>query len=593
MEPQGDVMHILIDHHGYGQKHHKLAILQLADGENSKGREGSRPYAGASLPDSSKISYTLCDIQTGLEAFQGIAGSAQRVSGWRGRRFFELDFSSFQNEGSYHLTVTLPDGQTLVGGPVFISSTLPRGSLISDLLCYFKSMRCTGIFDKTDRSIPFFGGRADKADVHGGWFDASGDVSKYLSHLSYARFFNPQQAPLLVWSLLESKDRLTSRNPEAAEVLERKFREEACHGADFLVRMQDPEGYFYTTVFDRWSWDIEERRICAYKTQQGILLDSYRASYRSGGGMAIAALARASVLDQDEWMGEYNTERYLAAAETGFAMLEARNREFNGGDEDNILDDYCALLAASELVLATGKETYRTAAALRRKSLAARVRLDGPIPGWLDADGAGRPFCHASDAGLPVVALLRARQALGADASSDAAITAILGFELAAVQEVANPFRLARQYAAGTGESPRTRFFIPHANETGYWWQGENARLGSLAAAAFMACADMNLSSAQKKELHAYALDQLGWILGRNPFDTCMMHGAGRNTPPGEADSINMPGGIMNGITAGFHDESDIAFLPPAAADDPMHRWRWAEQWLPHASWFLAAISSV
>jgi len=28
--------------------------------------------------------------------------------------------------------------------------------------------------------------RACRVDVHGGWYDASGDRSKYLSHLSYA-----------------------------------------------------------------------------------------------------------------------------------------------------------------------------------------------------------------------------------------------------------------------------------------------------------------------------------------------------------------------------------------------------------------------
>ncbi len=585
-------MHILIDHHGYGLQAAKQGILQLADGTLNRGKEGTLPQAGASISDTARIDFALSDIYSGANVFSGTAACVQRVAGWQGRRFYMLDFSHLQTEGSYYLSVELPSGQSLVGGPVFISAALPSASLISDLLCYFKSMRCTGIFDQADRSASFFGGREDKVDVHGGWFDASGDVSKYLSHLSYARYFNPQQAPLLVWSLLESKERLASGNPEMAAVLERRFKEEACIGADFLVRMQDPEGYFYTTVFDGWSWDANERKICAYKTLQGILLDSCRSSYRSGGGMAIASLARASLLGQLEWTGEFKAERYLAAAETGFATLEARNREFNDGEPDNIIDDYCALIAASELVLASGKDAYRAAAELRRKSLAARIRTDGPIPGWLDADGAGRPFWHASDAGLPVAALLRARRALGADASSDAAIQAILGFELAAAKEVTNPFGLARHYAAGIGESAGTRFFIPHANETGYWWQGENARLASLATAAFMACADMEFSASREKELRAYALDQLSWILGRNPFDTCMMHGAGRNTPAGEAGSINMPGGIMNGITAGFHDETDIAFLPPGLAEDPMQRWRWAEQWLPHAAWFLAALAS-
>jgi hypothetical protein len=38
-------------------------------------------------------------------------------------------------------------------------------------------------------------------DVWGGWKDAGGDYGKYLSHLSYANFFNPQHTEKLVWAL--------------------------------------------------------------------------------------------------------------------------------------------------------------------------------------------------------------------------------------------------------------------------------------------------------------------------------------------------------------------------------------------------------
>ena len=43
-----------------------------------------------------------------------------------------------------------------------------------------------------------------RVDVHGGWYDASGDVSKYLSHLSEANYMNPQQSPMAVWVFLEA-----------------------------------------------------------------------------------------------------------------------------------------------------------------------------------------------------------------------------------------------------------------------------------------------------------------------------------------------------------------------------------------------------
>ena len=43
-------------------------------------------------------------------------------------------------------------------------------------------------------------------DASGGWKDAGGDNGKYLSHLSYANFFNPQQAGLTAWALARAYD---------------------------------------------------------------------------------------------------------------------------------------------------------------------------------------------------------------------------------------------------------------------------------------------------------------------------------------------------------------------------------------------------
>ncbi|MEA1911149.1 MAG: glycoside hydrolase, partial [Spirochaetota bacterium] len=90
-----------------------------------------------------------------------------------------------------------------------------------------------------------------------------------------------------------------------------------------------------------------------------------------------------------------------------------------------------------------------------------------------------------------------------------------------------------------------------------------------------------------------YSQNQLNWILGLNPFDICMVQGFGRNNPEYEKEWRNFQGGIVNGITSGYLNENDIDFLPPEAADKGDHRWRWSEQWLPHAVWYLIAISQL
>ncbi len=78
--------------------------------------------------------------------------------------------------------------------PFTIGQDLLASRCLSDLIHYFKGQRASGAFDRADRSARLFGSDQRK-DVHGGWYDASGDVSKYLSHLSYANYLNPQQTP--------------------------------------------------------------------------------------------------------------------------------------------------------------------------------------------------------------------------------------------------------------------------------------------------------------------------------------------------------------------------------------------------------------
>ena len=118
---------------------------------------------------------------------------------------------------------------------------------------------------------------------------------------------------------------------------------------------------------------------------------------------------------------------------------------------------------------------------------------------------------------------------------------------------------------------------MPHANESGYWWQGENARLGALATAARAAQALHLADAAFDDELAAYAQRALDWLFGANPFDTCMLQGRGHNPPRYEAGFWNAPGGVCNGITSGLADEMDIDFRKPEETE-PAHSWRWTEQ---------------
>jgi len=519
--------------------------------------------------------------------FEGAPEFVGEVADWGEWVFWTLDFSTVTAAGEYTLRIDDTRSRRFE-----IGDDLHGETLLSDLLYYFRTQRSSGRYDRADRAIPFVGDREGTVDVRGGWYDASGDTSKYLSHLSYANYFNPQQIPIVAWGLADARDRLHAADHTLGEELDERLREEIHHGADFLVRMQDDEGYFYMTVFDQWSKDVARREICAYETQEGHKTDEYESGYRQGGGVAIAALARAS---QVEGPGEFDRETYHEAAMEGFDHLEAHNTEYLDDGVENVIDDYCALLAATELTDATGEERFVEAARERARSLLDRQSTDDSYDGWFEADDDGRPFFHAADEGLPVVALLRHREVDPDGPLTDgiaAAVQRFWDFETGITDEVANPFGYPRQYVQAVDEAePSDSFFFPHENETGYWWQGENARIASLATAAVRSRDLVDEDTAAR--LDRFAQDQLDWILGSNPFGVCMVHGVGAPEPTYHRSYRNVPGGIQNGITAGVENEADVAYLPEGVGDDHAHRWRWAEQWLPHAAWAFLAVSSL
>lgn len=516
------------------------------------------------------------------------------VAKWKNWFFWTVDFSEFKGEGQYFLVVS-GKGARGQSFPFIIRNGLLEEDTLSDVVFHIKSQRSSGDYDRTDGSVPFYGKRKGRADVHGGWYDASGDTSKYLSHLCYTNSMCPQQSPLMVWGLLDARERMKRRARGIYPELEKRMLDEALYGADFLLRMQDPKGYFYITVFDQWSKKLSERMICAYKGQNGERSEAYQAAFREGGGVAIAALARAAALGKS---GDYGPDLYLQAARKGFAHLEKHNGAYCDDGKENIIDDYCALLAASELYAASQDPRFLHAAEKRVRSLCARLSRDDTWQDWWRSDDRGdTPFFHGADAGLPVVALNRFLELLPDSPLSSLARETIrrsMTFELNITAAVNNPFGYARQYVSEDGRVREDRFFIPHKNPSGYWWQGENARLASLATAALRSGALFEKSDQQfAQRLRFFAWDQLNWILGLNPFDVCMLKGIGRNNPVYDPGYYNGPGGISNGITAGFEDENDIDFIPQRLKNDPEHTWRWGEQWLSHAIWYIMAVSSL
>lgn len=566
-----EVPTVLVGHLGYGLLAARAAIAVLPD--------GAAPQRVELLAEDGTPQLPLA------------AGPVQAVPGWTAGPYARIDLPHDLGTGSYRIRIRDAAGREATSHVFEVAADRIQRQTMSDVLAYFKAMRSSGEIDRKDRHAALYGDGSDRTvDARGGWLDASGDSSKFLSHLTYTRTMSPQQTPLCAWAMMAARDALTEHHPALLRSLSARLRDEALWGADFLVRFRSPEGYFYTGIFDALTKRLDERVITA-PLPDCVRTDRYQAGFRHGGGLAIAALARAATLDDD---GDFSRSDYLSAARRGFAHLQEHNLDYLHDNAENIVDDYCALLAAAELTAAgAGDSTVRVAAEQRAASLLARyVRPADHGPGWFLADARKRPFFHAVEAGLPILALLRFAQVLPEAPQAPAARALALEATLDTVRRthaVPNPFGYPRQRVQPDGADATDAFFFPHANETGYWWQGENATIASLAAAA-ATCAHLDEAAhGEREKLAAFAADQLAWITGRNPFDVSMVQGRGRNNVDYETDFPNLPGGIVNGITAGWTDENDIAFLPPDAPTGDS--WRWAEQWIPHAGWFLLAAA--
>jgi hypothetical protein len=358
------------------------------------------------------------------------------------------------------------------------------------------------------------------------------------------------------------------------------------------MKSLSPEGYFYMTLFSYFKKDPAERRVV------GLLADSkttsdYQCGYREGGGMGVAALARISKWQQKS---KYRPEEYLQAAERAFAHLQKYSIQYIDDHKENIIDDYTALMAATELSLATHKASYRQEAQRRARRLENRISDEGFF--WSN-DERTRPFWHASDAGLPVIALIRYLDLEKNAVEREKALVVIrkfIDYELKVSAETPNPFQYPRQTFRVNG-GVKNGFFIPHDNESGWWWQGEDARIGSLITVLLrggrLVYPDKNPLGV-KPEIAEMSVGLVNWILGCNPFQVCMMYGYGQVNVPymaamyGHGSGV---GGISNGIT-GSKDQNDGSGID-FRYEDNGNEWRWSEQWIPHTAWFLQAMAAL
>lgn len=525
----------------------------------------------------------------GKTEYTGHLGKAEQLNDWMpGQLLYKANFSSFTKPGTYKLKLLIGEknytsASFLIGDKALTSLTIPA------ILHYYRKQRANTPQElEADTHVTLFGS-TQTVDLRGGWCDASGDVSKYFSHLAYANFMSPQQIPLVTWSLVNTTEAIPKLLAQYS--VKDSIHDEALYGADYIMRSLSKDNYFYMTVFSYFNKDPNARRVVGLHANS-VTTTEYQSAFREGGGMAIAALARISKWKKN---GVFTSQQYLDAAKKAFAHLLVNNTKYDDDGKENIIDDYCALMAATELWMATDSALYRDEARKRSQNLTKRLTPTG----YFRADDGDRPFWHASDAGLPIIALCRYLEKENdpnCRAVTLSTIKKALNYNLTVTGETTNPFGYARQTFKYQGNI-ESGFFIPHENETGWWWQGENARLASLATAAIVGgrlAYPGNTNIIKLNQLNNFASHQLSWILGCNPYSMCFIYGFGKSNVPYMHSSFghgSERGGISNGITGkdGSPDGRGIDFKTNAEGNE----WRWTEQWIPHAAWFLQAVTAL
>lgn len=112
------------------------------------------------------------------------------------------------------------------------------------------------------------------------------------------------------------------------------------------------------------------------------------------------------------------------------------------------------------------------------------------------------------------------------------------------------------------------------------FYQGLDAHLLSHAVGLHMAGTLFN-----KSEWKQTAKNQVEWVMGKNPDNSCLMTGEGCNNPYPHSRFLGLiPGGIMNGYIG---TEDDEPYLDLNYQMD----WRTCEYWSPHTCFYLWYLS--
>lgn len=526
--------------------------------------------------------------------YQGKLSIQPTFTDWGdGANFYLADFSAIKRRGEYQLVINIQK-QQLKSSSFVIRPNATFDLTAKQLISYFNSSRHT----QNDSSI-----EDDEEQLStqfkGGWQSGQHNLAKSLSSQNQSNYFVSQEAGMATWAMAKSYSKLSRLYNKAN--LTTALTEEVMWGADYLHRTLSIEGFFINSTFLN-SQNSESSASTQDDDTENITANNFRdrAAFREGGGMAIAALARAYELSKSTGIqGDFSAQQYLIDAEYAFAHLQKNNLLYLDDGKENIIDDYTALIAATELFRITKKTSYLKAARYRAHNLNSELSSRG----WFVSDSEQLIFNHFDEAGFPVIALveyLAVEYNKQIRSKTKRTIKDAIDYQLTRTLKISNPFNLARQSFTFVDDNQsvmyKTGFFMPHNNITSDFWQGENARLASLTTATIWGGKYNNKKLKTPFGIDyksaSFAQSQIDWIMGKNPYNVCMLDGLGINNPQAiNPEKPLIKGGISNGITGTTFNNDGTGMTWAEGPEE--NNWRWTEQRIQNAAWYLLAITAI
>ena len=487
----------------------------------------------AVVPAPAQERFAVVDASTGKAVYEG---QLQDAAAWdaSGERVRVADFSTLRMPGRYRIRVAgLPDS-----APFAVQAGVYRELGIAAIRNY--TLNRSGIaltpavagpyarpFAHPDTKVAVHPSAASAKRPAGtvisspkGWYDA-GDYNKYIVNsgvTTYTLLAAYEHYP--AWF-----EKLALNLPESGNGLP-DILNEALWNLEWMITMQDPDdgGVYHKLTNKTFDGMVMPEKATAPRY---VVQKTTAATLDFAAVMAVAGRVLAPFDSQQPG----RSARYLAAAQAAYRWAEAHPQVLyeqpadiqTGAYGDKSVEDEFAW-AAAELLIATGKDTYRA------RALAGPAQQAGQTaPGWADVGLLGSISLARPGARLP--------QGVDAGPARERLLAAA---DTLAARWRASPYRISM-------------------DRNDFVWGSNSVILNQ----AMMLAAAYRIDP--RPDYRNAAQSALDYVLGRNPLGMSYVTGFGAHSPqhphhrPSEADGVQapVPGMLAGGPNPGQQDAKD------------------------------------